>query len=135
MPDQSVTQAIRALDQDFMKAASAKDAGALVRAFYAAGAVLLPPNHPLVEGVEGIQKFLQGLMDAGLVSLALDTTRVDSSGDLAYGRGRYTLTLAPPGAGQVQDVGKYVVVYRRNAAGQWRAIEDIFNSDAPAATA
>jgi len=69
------------------------------------------------------------------VSLALDTTRVDSSGDLACGRGRYALTLAPPGAGQVQDIGTYVVVYRRNAAGQWRAVEDIFNSDAPVLTA
>jgi len=51
------------------------------------------------------------------------------------GAGRYALTLAPPGAGQVQDIGTYVVVYRRNAAGQWRAVEDIFNSDAPVLTA
>ena len=28
-----------------------------------------------------------------------------------------------------QDVGKYIVVYRRQANGTWRAVSDIFNSD------
>lgn len=121
--------AIRRLDATFMKAISAKNAGALVRAFYAPDAVLMPPNHPSVEGHAGIQGFLQGLIDSGLSRIVLETTSVASVGDLAYGRGRYTLTLAPAAGTPGQDTGKYIVVYRRAPGGPWRAVADIFNSD------
>ena len=125
----SAADAIRRLDAEFMKAANAKNADALVKAFYARDAVLMPPNHPAVEGPAGIQGFLQGLIDSGFTGITLETTSVASMGDLAYGRGRYTLSMAPPGGAPVQDVGKYIVVYRRPAGGSWRAVADIFNSD------
>ena len=127
-----VTDAIHRLDAEFMKAANARNAGALVKAFYAADAVLMPPNHPAVEGRASIQGFLQGLIDSGLTSIKLETVSVSSADDLAYGRGRYTLALSPPEGAPVQDVGKYVVVYRRQPNGAWRAVSDIFNSDQPA---
>ena len=123
--------AIHRLDAEFMKAANARNAGALVKAFYAPDAVLMPPNHGAVEGREKIAGFLQGLIDSGLTSIKLDTTKVASGGDLAYGQGRYTLDLSPPGGNPIQDVGKYIVVYRRQANGSWRAVSDIFNSDHP----
>ncbi len=115
-----------------MKAASAKSAASLVKAFYAPDAVLMPPNHPIVEGRANIQGFLQALIDSGLTSIKLDTTTIAGAGDLAYGRGRYSLTISPPSGTPVQDAGKYVVVYRRQANGAWRAVTDIFNSDQPA---
>ena len=126
-----VADAIRRLDSEFVKAANAKNAAALVKAFYAPDAVLMPPNHELVEGRDKIQGFLQGLIDSGLTSLKLETTTIASAGDLAYGRGQYAMALSPPGATPVQDVGKYVVVYRRQPSGAWRAVSDIFNSDQP----
>jgi ketosteroid isomerase-like protein len=121
--------AIRRLDAEFMKAANAKNPAALVKAFYARDAVLMPPNHPLVEGHAGIQGFLQGLIDSGFTGIKLETTSVASVGDLAYGQGRYTLSLAPASGAPVQHVGKYIVVYRLAASGAWRAVADIFNSD------
>jgi ketosteroid isomerase-like protein len=122
-------EAIRKLDAEFMKAANGKNAGALVKAFYAADAVLMPPNHPIVEGTTAIQGFLQGLIDGGLTSIKLETTSVAASGDLACGQGRYALSLSPAGAAPIQDEGKYIVVYRRQSNGSWRAVSDIFNSD------
>ncbi len=122
-------ESIRQLDAEFMKAVNARSAGALVKAFYAENAVLMPPNHPVVEGVTAIQRFLQGFMDSGLTSMKLDTTMTGSAGDLAYGRGRYTLSLSSPGGAPVHDEGKYIVVYGRQSNGSWRAIADIFNSD------
>jgi ketosteroid isomerase-like protein len=112
-----------------MQAAAAHDAGALVKAFYARAAVLMPPNHPAVSGRDGIQAFLQGLMDSGLKSIELVTTEIESDGGLACGRGRYTLSLSSPDGAPIQDIGKYVVVYRRQANGGWLAVADIFNSD------
>ena len=127
----AAAESIRQLDAEFMKAANARNAGALVKAFYAPDAVLMPPNHPAIEGVAAIQGFLQGLMDSGLTSFKLDTTTIASVGDLAYCRGRYTLSLSPPGAAPVHDEGKYIVVYGRQPNGTWRATSDIFNSDHP----
>src|SRR5215813_9054310 len=115
----ATADAIRRLDDEFMKAANAKNAGAIIKAFYAKDAVLMPPNHPAVEGAAAIQGFLQGLMDAGLTSLKLETTAVGSAGDQAYGRGRYALSIAPPGAAPVHEEGKYIVVYQRQANGAW----------------
>lgn len=123
--------AIRRLDAAFMKAVNAKDVGALVAAFYAPDAALLPPNHPIAEGRDSIRGYLQGLVDAGLSGITLETTKIVSAGDLAYGRGRYTLTLSPPGGATVQNTGKYIVCYGRQANGSWRAVDDIFNSDNP----
>ena len=128
-PKPSAADAIRRLDAEFMKAANAKDSAALVKAFYSPDAVLLPPNRPIVEGRDNVRIFLQGLMDSGFTGIKLETTTVASAGDLAYGRGRYTLSMWPPGGTPVQDVGKYIVVYRRQANGAWRAVADIFNSD------
>src|SRR5262245_35312235 len=127
----AAADAIYQLDAEFMKAATAKNAAALVKAFYAPDAVLMPPNHGLVEGRQKIAGFLQGLIDGGLTGIKLETLTVASAGDLAYGQGRYTLNLSPPSSPPVQDVGKYVVVYRRQANGSWRAVSDIFNSDHP----
>jgi ketosteroid isomerase-like protein len=113
-----------------MQAARNRDAGTLVKVFYAADAVLMPPNHPGVTGRKAIQDFLQGLIDGGLTSIKLETKVTASGGDLAYGRGRYTLSMSPAGAAApVEDVGKYVLVYRRQPSGSWQAVADIFNSD------
>jgi ketosteroid isomerase-like protein len=128
----TAAQAIRRLDEGFMQAAAARDMGALVAAFYAPAAVLMPPNHPAVQGRADIQRFLQGFVDAGLQSITLETTRIESAGALAWGRGTYRLSLLPPGGAPVHDVGKYIVVYRQQARGGWRAVCDIFNSDQPA---
>jgi uncharacterized protein (TIGR02246 family) len=131
-PRPSPAAAIVALDQEFMSAVAGRDAGALVAAFYAPDAVLMPPGHPRVEGRDAIRVFLQGLMDAGLSSIKLTTSKVWSAGALAAGRGSYALAMTGKDGVATEDRGKYVVCYRRQPNGQWRAIADIFNSDGPA---
>jgi ketosteroid isomerase-like protein len=42
------------------------------------------------------------------------------------------MTIKTASGPEVHDEGKYLVVYRRQQDGQWRAIADIFNSDLPA---
>ncbi len=128
----SVAEAIHRLDAAFPKAVSANDSQGLVSAFYAPDAVLMPPNQPAVVGREGIRAALQGMMDAGVTSLKLETIEVGSAGDLAWERGKYTLSISPPGGTPIQDVGKSLVVFRRQPNGSWRAIVDMYSSDQPA---
>jgi len=123
---------IRALDEEFMRHAATKDVNRLVDAFYAENAVVLPPNQPPVVGKAQIRAFVQGMIDGGLTEIQLDSTDVSGSGDLAYSVGKYRLALRPAGSDLVEDKGKYVVVYRRQTDGSWRAIADIFNTNSPA---
>ena len=124
--------AIRQLDAHFMSAAASRDAKALVTGFYATDAVVMPPNSPLVKGRANIQKFWQGLLDAGASGVKLKTSTIEVSGALAYGRGGYSFSTPAADGSTSQNIGKYVVVYRRQPAGGWLAIADIFNSDTPA---
>ena len=127
-----LASAIRALDDEFTRNAMAKDADGLVDAFYAEDAQVLAPNQPVIAGKAQIRPFIRGLIDAGLTEMTLDPSLISGSGDLAYSVGKYRMTLHPAGADRIEDKGKYVVVYRRQADGSWRAVADIFNTNLPA---
>jgi len=129
---QETARIIRAMDEEFVRNANAGNAEALVSAFYAEDAELLAPNASLAYGCAVILEFWKGMVGAGLNVSVLDTKRIEESGDLAYGTGVYELTLSPPGGGTISDKGKYVVVYRRQPDGTWKAVADIFNSSQPA---
>ena len=61
---------------------------------------------------------------------------VSKGGDLAYSQGAYTMTATDAKTKKpVTEKGKYLTIYRKQADGSWRAIEDMINADAPAARA
>ena len=117
--------------QGFMSAFSAGNAKA-VASFYAEGGRLLPPNGPMVRGRKGIEEFFKGARAMGMKSIALVPVDIGFDADLAYEVGTYTIELQPKGGEAAKDVGKYVIVLRRQADDSWQIAADIFNSDAPA---
>ncbi len=122
-----VAKAIRKNDDVFERCIRAKDANALVEAFYAEDAAFMAPNQPAIMGREQIAGMLNALFGMGLKEITLEIVKVEASGDLAAEIGRYTMTV-----GENQDRGKYIVAHRRQPDGSWRAFADIFNSDLPA---
>jgi ketosteroid isomerase-like protein len=124
-----LTQVLRSMDEEFVRRFNAKDADRLADGYWSDDARLLPPNHPQVDGLSAIRDFIQGMFDAGFGDLTLDTRQIETSGELTYGIGRYTMALRPPAGEPVRDQGKYLVVYRRQPDGGWRVIADMFNSD------
>ena len=116
---------IRAMDAEFVRNANAGNADALVEAFYANDAQLLPPNAAKVSGKSAITEFWKGLIAAGASDVQLETTDISASGDLAYGVGRFKFKM-----GGAPQEGKYVVVYRRQQNGRYRAVVDTFSSNA-----
>jgi ketosteroid isomerase-like protein len=125
-------QEIDEFDDGFCKAFANQDPVALA-SFYTEDAKLLPPNAPLVEGRKGVEGFAADMFAAGAQALELDTVDVIEGGDLAVGTGKYTMTIQPPGGDPIQDVGKYIAVYQRQADGGLKLVRDTFNGDAPAA--
>jgi len=130
---EETARVIRAMDEEFMRNVNSGDVEALVSAFYAEDAEVLPPNHALVGGRAAILEFWMGMAAAALNFSVLEAKRIEESGDLAYASGVYELTLSPPGSAKISDKGKYVVVYRRQPGSAWKAVADIFNSSRPAA--
>jgi len=101
---------------------------AAVAAFYTEDAVLMPPNHPEVQGRQAIQSWMEGfppLQDFNLTALEMD-----GRGDLAFARGELSMTIAPEEAPEpIIDTGKFIEIRRKQADGSWLIAVDIFNSN------
>jgi ketosteroid isomerase-like protein len=108
------------------------DPDKLVEEYYAEDARLLAPNLPAAIGRNQVRDVLQTWMAAGQVTLDYESVHAEVSGDLAWATGDYTVTIRPPSGEPIQDVGKYLEVFRRQADGSWRCAADIFNSRVPA---
>jgi ketosteroid isomerase-like protein len=62
-------------------------------------------------------------------SNAATKVEVARSGDLAYEIGTFEESFKDAGGSPVKVVGKYVVVWKKQPGGEWKAIIDIFNTD------
>lgn len=105
---------------------AAHDAQALGSA-YADDAALANPGGPLVTGRGEILKEVASFAadPAMKVAFGADRIGVAASGDLAYTRGHYTLTMTDPGTNKpANSAGNYLTVWKKQSGGSWKAIED-----------
>jgi len=102
---------------------------AAVAELYTPDGAIMPPGAPKAQGPKAIEKVWRGLMATPGFRLTFkaDDITVSSAGDMALDRGTYRLETGSPSA-STQDVGKYVVVWRK-IEGKWKVAADIFNSD------
>ena len=121
--------AIDSAGQTFVKNVLASDYTALVKAYYADDAILLPPNMPAATGHAAIEAVLRTFPP--ITAFTIQQEELAGTGDLAYQRGRYRMTLAPPGMAAIPDSGKYLEIWRKGADGTWKIVRDMFNSDVP----
>jgi ketosteroid isomerase-like protein len=119
--------AIRAIDASWNNWLTTQNDSA-IGAIYAADAVLMPPNLPRFTNPAAVRSFWAGLWPLK-ASLVLTPGTIRVSGDLAVEEGNWAFSVPAP-AGEQKDVGKYLVVWRRDA-GTWHVIQDIWNSDNP----
>ena len=124
--------AIRAVDAEWARAATAGDAKALT-AVYASDATLLPPNEPNVKG-EAVGKYNADMLSAFPAKMELTTEAVEGRGDLAYAVGTWRAIPTPKKAGAKPlptEEGKYLEVLKKQADGSWKLVYDMWSSSAP----
>lgn len=126
--------AIKAMVADYGKAASAGDAKTVAN-YYTEDALRMEPNAPKLVGKAAIGSTWQSFLDkytADEQDVAEDVWTVN---DLAVARGTYTAKSTPktPGGSVIDDKGKWIAVYRRQAGGDWKIVADIWNTDQPVA--
>jgi uncharacterized protein (TIGR02246 family) len=126
-------KAIRDVETQWSKDLQAKDLEKDV-AHYDNDAAFLFTNMPIVSGKTSIRGVHQQLFADPNIAMDFSTSKVEVSkgGDLAYTQGVYHLTTSDPKTKRpVSETGKYITVYKKQADGGWKAIEDMLNADAP----
>lgn len=99
-----------------------------IGAIYDADGVLMPPGMPRVTGKENIRKFWAGIWPMK-ASLEIQPGTIRVAGVWAIEEGNWTWSSPAP-AGEFKDNGKYLVTWRKTN-GEWRMMQDIWNSDNP----
>lgn len=125
--------ALKDTEAAWVKDAATKDVEKFV-AHYSDDASVLLPNAPIFNGKDAIRGALKPILADPNFALEFSPTRVDvaKSGDLGFTQGPYSMTVTDPATkAATTEKGKYLTVYRKQADGSWKAVEDTFMSDAP----
>jgi uncharacterized protein (TIGR02246 family) len=122
--------AIRAASAAWSKASTAKDLDKAV-AFYSDDAVQMPPKVPAIKGKEAIRKSWTPMLAMPGPGLSFQTAAVEvaRSGDIAYETGSYDFSTTDKKGKTSDEKGKYVVVWKKQTDGSWKAAIDMDNSD------
>lgn len=134
MPDthDADVAALKDMEAGWVKDAATKDVDKWV-AHYTDDASVLIPNMPILAGKDAIRSGLKPMMSDPNFALTFEATKVDAakSGDLGYTQGTYSMTISNPKTkAPMTEKGKYLTVYRKQADGTWKAVEDTFMADA-----
>lgn len=127
---QTERDSLRSADRQMQEGVLAGDWDA-VAGHYAEDAYLDPPEATPVRGRDEIRNYFVSTLSA-VDEFELEPLFVDGEGDLAYVRGRWSVTARVPEAGgdtsTVRDGGSYLVVRRRQDDGRWLIVQDIVQS-------
>ena len=113
-----------------------KDADRIAAHYTEDGNVIIP-NAPMMTGKSAIAKGMKDALTDPNWALALQAVQVEVSkgGDLGYARGTYVLTATDQTTKKaVTEKGRFVTIFRKEADGSWKAVQDISNAEAPAAS-
>ena len=133
----SIGRALRDDETQWNADYKARDAAKLV-AHYAPDGALITPGNPVMSGTDALNKGLKALVSDPALDMhfSADKVGVSESGDLAYARGPFTLTVTDGTTGKpVTLIGTYLTIYRKQADGSWKAVEEIATPTPPAAPA
>jgi uncharacterized protein (TIGR02246 family) len=128
----AVNAAVDSLDNALAGAVAARDTAAIL-SLYADGAMMLPAGMHKASGRDAIRALWVGFLRMPGLELAPQSRQVivSEAGDLAIDIGTYQMKYTGPKGKTVNDIGKYVTIFRKTAAG-WKVIVDTYNSDVPA---
>ena len=130
--DTKIEQTLRDLDAQWSAAAGAKDLDKTV-SFYSDDAIAMPPNASAARTKEAIRKLWRDLIASPGFVISWKATKIEvaKSGDLACLSGTYEFAMNDASGKPVNDHGKYVEVWEKQADGKWKCGTDIWNSDLP----
>ena len=121
-------KALIALDNDWSNAAVAKNVDR-VASFYAADAVVYPPNEPIAVGRAAARKVWARYFADPTYQVSWKTTSAGVENNTGWTAGTYQDSWKGSDGKTIVGKGKYLCVWRKGADGKWKAIHDMWNSD------
>ena len=122
-------QSISAVRDQFTKVFNQGDAAAASK-LYTKDAKFLAPNSSVAKGRRDIQTLFQSCFDIGERVLQINVVDISVHGDIAHEVGNYSLTIQPEKSEAISDIGKYVIIWKRED-GNWKLNVDIGNTSQP----
>ena len=90
----------------------------------------MPPHHPSVHGHQAIVQYFRTLFSRSRFRFTFTSSHIHLAGDTAFEHVTYTAIVWPEhDATPLEDAGKGLHVYARQANGSWKLTHDIWNSD------
>ncbi len=121
-------QQIRALAKEYQDHSNRRDAQKVTSLFVADG-VMNPLYAPAAEGHEAIRKALEhDYQTLDPKNLVIETAHVETTGDVGFSYGTYTMNVRTPDGERFDDRGKWVTGCRREN-GRWRVVANCWNTD------
>jgi ketosteroid isomerase-like protein len=127
----SLKASLAAADSAWSAAAVARDAAKVATGYYAEDGIAYPPDSPVAVGRIATAKIWTDAFADPTYNVSWKATGVElsESGDFGVTSGTYVESYKGSDGKLVTNHGKYVCVWRRNKAGEWKAVHDIWNSD------
>ena len=134
----AVKQALANVEAGWNEAFHAKNLDGLVGP-YASDAVFVVPGLPELVGTSAIRNFYtEALKDPNFdLTLTSDKVEVARSGELAYSQGHFTMKGTDPKTklSTTTMTGPYLTVFKKEADGSWKALQDWVAANPPTAPA
>lgn len=99
---------------------------------YADDAYFAAEGNKPADGSTEIRQLWSGALSDKAFKLSVASDKIDSGrgGDMAYSRGHFTRQYTDPKSGKVMaDSGSYLAVYKKQADGSWKVVEDFAVAD------
>ena len=125
----AVTNAIKADEKKWNDDFKSKDLEGLL-SHYTDDAFFAAPGAPAANGSTAIRKLYSTALTDHYFEVSFASDKIDVSGDLAYARGHFSEQYQDPKSLKiVSDSGSYLTVYKKQADGSWKAVEDVAAPD------
>lgn len=125
----SDTAALYVNDRAWSAAVKDKNVADTVELF-TADATVLPPGQPMIAGTDALRKFYTEAFKDKAFAVSREPTTVELDGNLAYTIGNYTKWSTGAGGKPLTEMGKYVLVWKKQKDGSWKISADIWNAGA-----
>ena len=127
---QPVEKLLRDLDAQWAKAAAAKDLEQTI-GYYSADAIVLPPNASSAATKDAVRNVWKDMLATSGLVISWEPAKVQlaKSGDMGWVSGTYELTMNDASGKPINDRGKYLEVWEKQADGNWKCRADMWNSD------
>lgn len=98
---------------------------------YADDAISMPPHSKEISGKENIVAFHGDPNAPKTTSFTITPTEIDGTGNVAYARGTWSFAGVMNDTININDNGKFVLIYKKQADNSWKVLREIWNSDLP----